>query len=111
MEAQPLDPDTAEEYAGWFRCLSDGTRLVILNVVARARRPLTVGEIVAQVDRSQSTVSNHLRILAEQCFVIIEPDGVRSLVRINDLCMQELPDAAAMIMASPRPDPLSKESP
>ncbi|MEM7342205.1 MAG: metalloregulator ArsR/SmtB family transcription factor [Actinomycetota bacterium] len=100
-----LNAADAEEYAGWFRCLSDGTRLLILNVVARAGTPMTVGEIVEQVDRSQSTVSNHLRILAEQRFVLIEPDGVRSLVRVNDACMQALPEAAAVIMATRAPLP------
>lgn len=95
-----LDAEAAEEYASWFRCLADGTRVRVLNVVARAERPLTVGEIVEQVGRSQSTVSAHLRVLAEERFVLTEPDGVRTLVRVNPACMSELPKAAATIMAS-----------
>ncbi|MGD2059764.1 MAG: winged helix-turn-helix domain-containing protein [Acidimicrobiia bacterium] len=97
-----LDEQTADEYASWFRCLSDGTRVRILNVVARADRPLTVGEIVKTVGKSQSTVSQHLRLLAADQFVFLEPDGVRTLVRVNDSCMTALPEAASAIMARPQ---------
>ncbi len=96
---KPLDQDVADEYAGWFRCLADGTRLRILNVVAAADGPMTVGEIVAQIGKSQSTVSRHLQVLADEQFVFAEPDGVRTLVRINEACMTALPDAAAAIMS------------
>ncbi len=100
MEA--LDQDIADEYAGWFRCLADGTRVRILSVVANADRPLTVGEIVDVVGKSQSTVSRHLQVLADEQFVFCEPDGVRTLVRVNDACMTALPAAAATIMAEQR---------
>lgn len=96
---KPLDEATAEEYAQWFRCLSDGTRLRILNALAGADRPMTVGEIVEIVGKSQSTVSRHLQVLADDRFVLTEPDGVRTLVRVNETCMMGLPEAAAEIMA------------
>ena len=90
----------AEEYASWFRCLSDGTRIRVLNVVAGAEHPLTVGEIVEAVGRSQSTVSRHLQVLAAERFVFCEPDGVRTMVHVNEACMTELPRAAAKIMGA-----------
>jgi DNA-binding transcriptional ArsR family regulator len=93
-----LSDNNAEEYAAWFRCLADGTRLRVLNVVATAAQPLTVGEIVDAVGRSQSTVSRHLQVLAEEKFVLTEADGVRTLVRVNDTCMTALPQAASSIM-------------
>ena len=93
-----MDADQANEYASWFRCLADGTRIVILNVVATAGRPLTVGEIVEAVGRSQSTVSRHIQVLAAERFVFTEPDGVRTMVRVNDACMTALPQAAHEIM-------------
>ncbi len=93
-----LPDDVAEEYARWFRVLGDGTRVRILNVVAGANRPLTVGEIVDAVGKSQSTVSNHLRLLADEEYVFTEPDGVRTLVSVNERCMTDLPAAAAQIM-------------
>lgn len=93
-----LSDTDAEDYAAWFQCLADGTRLRVLNVVATADHPLTVGEIVDAVGRSQSTVSRHLRVLAEEEFVLTEADGVRTLVRVNGACMTALPLAAAVIM-------------
>lgn len=95
-----LDDETAEAYARWFRCLSDATRLRVLHTVATADGPLTVGEIVDAVGKSQSTVSRHLQVLADAHYVFCEPDGIRTLVRINASCMSALPAAAAIIMAS-----------
>ena len=93
-----LSQDEAEEYASWFRALSDATRVRILNSVACASQPVTVGEIVEAVGKSQSTVSKHLAQLAADGFVFCEPDGVRTLVRANENCMTALPEAAATIM-------------
>lgn len=95
-----FDVAMAEEYARWFHCLADPTRIRILHIVAAAGRPLTVGEIVEQLDKSQSTVSKHLQLLAETRYVFCEPDGIRTLVRINESCMSALPEAAAFIMAT-----------
>ena len=61
---------------------------------------MTVGEIVAQLDKSQSTISRHLQVLAREGFVITEPDGVRTLIRANPECMDALPAAAALVMAT-----------
>lgn len=70
----------------------------MLNVVASADGPLTVGEVVEAVGRSQSTISKHLQVLAQDRFVFLQPDGVRTLVRVNDSCMTALPEAAGAIM-------------
>ena len=94
-----LTQDQANRYASWFRCLGDGTRVRILSIVAGAGRPLTVGEIVGAVGKSQSTVSRHLGLLAEEGYVFTRADGVRTLVTINEACMTALPEAAAAIMA------------
>lgn len=97
-----LTNSEAEDYARWFHCLSDPTRIKILHTVAVAEHALTVGEIVEAVGKTQSTVSRHLQVLAEADYVFCEPDGVRTLVRINESCMSALPEAAAAIMASDR---------
>ena len=91
----------ADEYARWFRGLADGTRIQILHAVATASEPMTVGQIVEAVERSQSTVSRHLQILAEDEYVFMEPAGVSTLVRVNRTCMTALPEAAGRIMAAP----------
>lgn len=93
-----LPPDDADEYASWFRCLADGTRLLVLNTVATEGRAMTVGEIVDRVGVGQSTVSHHLRTLAEERFVHMRADGTRTLVSVNPNCLQEFPEAAARIM-------------
>ena len=90
----------ADEYASWFRCLADGTRLRVLNIVASADGPVTVGEIVDQMDKSQSTISRHLKVLADERFVLTETDGIRTRVRVNPNCMTELPIAAAAVMGT-----------
>ena len=95
-----LTQQDADEYASWFRCLADGTRLRVLHVIASADGPMTVGEIVDQLDKSQSTISRHLSVLAEERFVLTETIGVRTLVRANPDCMSALPAAAAAVMAA-----------
>jgi DNA-binding transcriptional ArsR family regulator len=110
--------EQAELYASWFRCLADPTRLQILNLLARERRPLSVGEIVGAVDVGQSTVSAHLRRLAETCFVLVEHRGTSSLFRINERCIACLPSAAELVMGearaermpAPRPGATSRAS-
>ena len=99
--ARPALPlEDADEYASWFRCLADGTRLLVLNAVATAGRAITVGEIVDRVGVGQSTVSHHLRVLGEERFVHMRADGTRTLVTVNPDCLQALPEAAARIMGS-----------
>ena len=95
-----IDTATADTYAGWFRCLADATRLRVLNFVAAAGRPVTVGEVVQAMGKSQSTVSRHLRILADDRFVFLRTEGIRTFVTVNDSCMTALPEAAAAIMSS-----------
>jgi DNA-binding transcriptional ArsR family regulator len=101
----------AEIYAGWFRCLADPTRIEILNLLARERRPLSVGEIVERVDVGQSTVSEHLRRLAETCFVFVEHRGTSSYFRINESCIDSFPSAAEFVMGSVAEDRLPTPRP
>jgi len=106
-----LGREQAELYASWFRCLADPTRIQILNLLARERRPLPVGEIVAAVDVGQSTVSAHLRRLAETCFVLVEHQGTSSLFRINERCIACLPSAAELVMGEASADSLPPPRP
>src|SRR6516162_7537972 len=63
----------AEDYAAWFRALADGTRVKIVSLLARHGRPMKVAEIVAAVQVGQSTVSQHLKVLAAVRFVLAAP--------------------------------------
>jgi DNA-binding transcriptional ArsR family regulator len=99
----PLDRATATEYASWFKALADPTRIQIVSLLARQDRPMTVGEIVDGVDVGQSTVSAHLKVLAEVRFVLVEPRGTANLYRINANCVDCFPTAADIVMGHPAP--------
>jgi DNA-binding transcriptional ArsR family regulator len=106
-----LKREQAELYASWFRCLADPTRIQILNLLAQERRPLSVGEIVAAMEVGQSTVSEHLRRLAETCFVLVEHQGTSSLFRINERCIACFPSAAELVMGEAKADSLPPPRP
>lgn len=101
--AEPLDRATATEYAGWFRALADPTRIQIVSLLARYGRPLNVGEIVTCVQVGQSTVSAHLKVLAEVRFVLAEHRGTATYYRINEACVDCFPTAADVVMGRPVP--------
>lgn len=98
-----LDRTTAETYASWFRALADPSRVQIVEYLARQGRPLPVGEIVAAVRLAQSTVSQHLKILTEVRFVLVEPVGNARHYRINTNCIECFPSAADVVMGRPAP--------
>jgi len=85
-------------WASWFRCLGDASRVMILNRLAVALRPMSVGEIVEAVDVGQPTVSHHLKILTEVGFVLVEQQGNVRLYRVNDHCLELFPSAAEVVM-------------
>jgi len=105
--AGPLDRATAAEYAAWFKALANPTRIQIVSLLARRGQPMTVGEIVAAVDVGQSTVSAHLKALADVRFVLADRRGTAVFYRINDACVDCFPTAADIVMGkpAPRPDP------
>jgi DNA-binding transcriptional ArsR family regulator len=107
-----VDRGSAEVWAGWFRCLGDATRVLILNRLAVARRPLSVGEVVEAVDVGQSTVSHHLKVLADTGFVLVERRGTTSLYRVNERCLACFPSAADVVMGRlPRYGPVPTACP
>src|SRR5215468_10917863 len=96
----------AEDYAAWFRALADGTRVKIVTLLARHGRPMKVGEIVAAVQVGQSTVSQHLKVLAAVRFVLAERRGTARYYRINTACVDRFPTAAHLVggLAAPVPE-------
>jgi DNA-binding transcriptional ArsR family regulator len=52
---------------------------------------------------AQSTVSQHLKVLAEVRFVLVEPVGNARHYRINDACIRCFPSAADLVMGRPAP--------
>ena len=93
-----IERENAETWATWFRALGDPTRIVILNLLATAKRPMSVAEIVDAVDVGQSTVSHHLKILGDVRFLLVEREGTSSQWRMNTLCLDCFPTAAEVVM-------------
>ncbi|MFI0408228.1 ArsR/SmtB family transcription factor [Actinomadura sp. 3N508] len=102
-EKGPLDRAAAAGYASWFRALADPTRVQIVSLLARRGRPMSVGEIVEAVQVGQSTVSAHLKMLAEVRFVLADRRGTARLYRINAACVECFPTAADIVMGRPAP--------
>ena len=98
-----LDRAAAQEYASWFRALADPTRVQLVELLARTQAPMSVGEIVAAMGLAQSTVSQHLKILADVRFVLVDPVGNARHYRINDVCINCFPSAADLVMGKPAP--------
>ena len=103
--AGPLERATAAEYASWFRALADPTRVQIVSLLARRAEPMSVGAITAALDVGQSTVSAHLKVLAEVRFVLAERRGTSAFYRVNQACVECFPTAADIVMGRPAPVP------
>ncbi|MEV0267962.1 metalloregulator ArsR/SmtB family transcription factor [Hamadaea sp. NPDC050747] len=98
-----LDRATAAEYASWFRALADPSRVQLVELLARHGAPMSVGQIVAAMGLAQSTVSQHLKILTEVRFVLVEAVGNARHYRINSNCVSCFPSAADVVMGKPAP--------
>jgi DNA-binding transcriptional ArsR family regulator len=75
-----------------FDVLGDPVRRHILELLADGER--SSGEIVARVQRtfaiSQPAVSQHLRVLRENGFATVRPDGARRLYSLQTQGLQEV---------------------
>ena len=93
-----VDRITARVWASWFDALGDGTRVLILNLLAEMDRPISVGEIVEAIDVGQSTVSHHLRRLEQVGFIVCEREGTTTRCEINRQCLEKFPTAAEVVL-------------
>ena len=65
----------------WMSSLADATRARILRLVER--HELTVADLCGVLQLPQSTVSRHLKVLADEGWVAARPDGTSRLYRIT----------------------------
>jgi ArsR family transcriptional regulator len=93
-----LGRDEAATWARCFQSLGDPSRILILHLLATSGAPMTVGEITDALDIGQSTVSHHLKKLADVRFVLVDHDGNSSYYRVNERCVAALPTAAQLVM-------------
>jgi ArsR family transcriptional regulator, arsenate/arsenite/antimonite-responsive transcriptional repressor len=96
--APKLSGARAREYASWFKALADPTRIGILNLLAANREPVCVCDIVKHFPVGQPTISHHLKILRDACFVRSERRGTFMYYRVNRNCLAEFAGAARRIM-------------
>src|SRR5690349_1447665 len=66
---------------GWMSSLADATRARILRLVER--HELTVADLCGVLQLPQSTVSRHLKVLADDAWVTARPDGTSRLYRMT----------------------------
>lgn len=92
-----LSEDQAQQYAGWFKVLADPTRLRILHLLSRNEEPLCVCDIVDHFDLGQPTISHHLKILRDSCFVKTERHANFIYYSLNRDCINGLPEATRLI--------------
>lgn len=100
-QSRSPQPDTGRPTASAFRLAL--SRLVRQgDTGGRATTlPTRKGEIVAAVDVGQSTVSAHLKVLAEVRFVLAGRRGTSTYYRINEACVDCFPTAADVVMGRP----------
>ena len=73
-------------------------RVQLLNLLARQGRAMSVGEITEHVPIGQSTVSHHLKVLAEVRFVLAERHGTSTRYEVNAACLECFPAAVSAIL-------------
>lgn len=88
---------SVELQAKFFRGFGDPARLAILR--ALSERPMTVTELVATAQLSQSNTSNHLRCLRDCGLVTTEQQGKYIVYRLSDDRVAELLDLAGSLLA------------
>lgn len=76
MQKRPLSESTAEGLAPSFAALSDPIRLRLFDLVRRAgTRGICACDLVEPLDRSQPTISHHLKVLREAGLVDSRREG------------------------------------
>jgi len=91
-----------------FEVLAEPNRRRILDLLRQAERP--VGDLVAELDVSQPTVSKHLRVLRDAGLVDVRSDAQRRLYRIRPEPLQEIDEwlAPYRVMWASRLDHLAR---
>ena len=76
ISGRPLTDSSADRLASTFACLADPTRLRLYDLVRRAGSAgICSCDLTEPLDRSQPTVSHHLKVLREAGLVASRRDG------------------------------------
>jgi len=93
------------ELLAFFKALADANRLKLVGLLAHA--PQTVEQLAAALGVGSSTVSHHLRKLADVGLVHARADGPYSVYRLDPEPLQEL---AKRLLASESLPPLAADA-
>jgi len=89
-----FDRDAAEELAKGFAALADPVRLHLLSLIAEQERDgVCVCDLTGPVERSQPTVSHHLKVLRDAGLVVSEKRGTWAWYRVVPQRLAQLRDA------------------
>lgn len=107
--AERLEPSTTDTnarvdddtLAALAKALAHPARVRILRILARQETCIT-GDVVAELDLAQSTVSEHLRILRETGLVQGEIEGPRTHYCINPSALATLGNGITDLTATTR---------
>jgi ArsR family transcriptional regulator len=98
LGAPRLSDEETEAAAQVFRALADPARVRIVNLLASSDEPVCVCDIVEHFPLGQPTISHHLKVLRDVCFVVAERRGTFMYYRVNGNCLAAFPDAARRIL-------------
>ncbi|MGI9624519.1 MAG: ArsR/SmtB family transcription factor [Acidimicrobiales bacterium] len=94
--ADELTAADADELAGRFKAIADPVRLRILNRLAGAgAEGVCVCDVVAGLDKSQPTISHHLKVLTEAGLVERDQRGKWAWYTVDEAQVASLREALA----------------
>ena len=95
----PAESCPAERLARELNALAHPSRILILRYLTQANG-CCCKDVVGQFDLAQSTVSQHLKILVDAGFLLMQQDGQRSRYVVNREALQSLATAVNGFVAS-----------
>jgi ArsR family transcriptional regulator len=99
----PLPPREQQRLVLVFKALADPTRLEVLRLVAAQPGPTCVCDIVAHFQRSQPTISHHLKVLLDAGLLTLTRTGIWSFYALDPHARERLGAAAALLARAPEP--------
>ena len=99
----PIDQDVSEDIAAGFKALGDPFRVAIVHLLSAATGPICVVDIERHLPLAQSTVSYHLKFLANAGVIAREKRGKWSYYSLRPERVDRLSEALrsyAHLMAS-----------
>ena len=95
-----IDETEAEQLAGVLKALSDPVRLRLINLISRSGE-VCACDLPAILERSQPTISHHLKVLVEAGLVEREQRGKWAWFQLRP----EQFEAVSSALALPQPEP------